>query len=463
MSSPTPEDLESRIRALEAENARLTGRTSPSGGWWRAALSALVIVIATILVPVSVVTTWARVQLVDEDAFVSTFAPLTEDPAVQALIVDEATAAIAEQVDFAGLTDQVFDGIETLGLPPAASTALDALRAPAAQGVQSLVNSAVERIVASDAFSDVWAFALRGVHRSITTVATADGGGILVLDSDGLGIALGPIIEQVKERLTESGVGVASLIPAIEKTIIIGDGEALLAFRTVYALADAVGWWLSIVTIALFVLGIIIARRRSVAVIGTGVGLFIGGGMLAAGFGIGAAASAVVAGQLDLSPTAVSVIYAQLTASMAQSALVIALLGVVVAVIGWLMGSSRSATATRGGVSGFNATIRGALAARGLDTGAVGRFLARYRVAIRIALVVLAVIWLLALRPLSFGDVILVFLVTVIVAWVLELLQRREAEEVQLTDVTELAGVTVAEVTVAEVTVTEQEPASDRS
>jgi len=447
MTPTSPDDLEARIRTLEAENARLAGRAAPSGSWWRAALSALLIVIATILVPVSVVTTWARVQLVDEEAFVATFAPLTEDPAVQELIVDEATAAIDEQVDFTALTNQVFDGVESLGLPPAASTALNALRAPAAQGVQNLVNSAVERIVASEAFSDVWGFALRGVHRSITTAATADGGGILVLDSDGLGIALGPIIEQVKERLTESGVGVASLIPTIDKTIIIGDGEALTTFRTVYALADAVGWWLSVVTIGLFVLAIVIARRRSVAVIGTGVGLFIGGGMLAAGFGIGAAASTVLAGQLDLSPSALSVIYAQLTASMAQSALVIAVLGVVIAVIGWLMGSSRGATAVRGGVSGLNATAREALAARGLNTGGFGRFLARYRVAIRVALVVLAVVWLLALRPLSFADVVVVFLVTIIVAWVLELLQQRE----------------IAEVEVVEVIVSEEETASDRA
>ena len=447
MTPTSPDDLEARIRTLEAENARLAGRAAPSGSWWRAALSALLIVIATILVPVSVVTTWARVQLVDEEAFVATFAPLTEDPAVQELIVDEATAAIDEQVDFAALTNQVFDGVESLGLPPAASTALNALRAPAAQGVQNLVNSAVERIVASEAFSDVWGFALRGVHRSITTAATADGGGILVLDSDGLGIALGPIIEQVKERLTQSGVGVASLIPTIDKTIIIGDGEALTTFRTVYALADAVGWWLSVVTIGLFVLAILIARRRSVAVIGTGVGLFIGGGMLAAGFGIGAAASTVLAGQLDLSPSALSVIYAQLTASMAQSALVIAVLGVVIAVIGWLMGSSRGATAVRGGVSGLNATAREALAARGLNTGGFGRFLARYRVAIRVALVVLAVVWLLALRPLSFADVVVVFLVTIIVAWVLELLQQRE----------------IAEVEVVEVIVSEEETASDRA
>lgn len=426
MSAPTADDLESRIRALEAENARLGARPRVTGGWWRAAVSSLVIVIATILVPVSIVTAWARVQLVDEEAFVATLAPLTEEPEVQQLIVDEVTEAIDAQVDFAALTDQVFDGIEDLGLPPAAETALDVLRAPAAQGVQSLVNSAVERVVSSDAFSDVWAFTLRGVHRAVSTAATADGGGVVVLTNEGMGIALGPIIEQVKVRLVDSGVAVAALIPAIDRTIIIGDGQSLIAFRTVYALADVGGWWLSIVTIALFVLAILIARRRSVAVIGSGVGLLIGGSVLAVGFGIGATASSLVAVELGLSPSGLGVIYEQLTASMAQSAMVIALLGVLIAIVGWSMGSSRSAVVARTGVGGFNTTIRAALAARGLDTGAFGRILARYRVAIRILLVVVALVWLFALRPLSFGDAAIVILVTAIVVWLLELLQRRE-------------------------------------
>ena len=60
---------------------------------------------------------------------------------------------------------------------------------------------------------------------------------------------------------------------------------------------------------------------------------------------------------------------------------------------------------------------------------------------------VLAVVWLLALRPLSFADVVVVFLVTIIVAWVLELLQQRE----------------IAEVEVVEVIVSEEETASDRA
>lgn len=417
--------LEARIRALEEENAKLNSRQKTRGPWWRALLSALLIVIATILVPVSVVSTWARIQLVDEQAFVSTFAPLVDDAAVQDLIIDEATDAINEQVDFAALTDQVFDGITALGLPPRAEQALDLLRAPAAQGVQGLVDGAVERVIRSDAFSDVWTFTLTGVHRSLTAVATGDGGGILVLDSDGLGIALGPIIEEVKTRLADAGVGVAALIPEINRTVYIGDGQALTQFRAVYALSNVAGWWLPVLTIALFIGGIAIARRRSVAVVGTGVGLFIGGGMLAVGFGIGSAAVSIVAGELELSPSALSVIYGQMTGSMAQSASVVAGLGVLIAIVGWLMGSSSSGTATRRAVSGFNSTVRDSLAARGLNTGGFGRWLARFKVAIRIVLAALAVFWLLALRPLTFSDVLLVIIVTLVVAWVLEILQNR--------------------------------------
>jgi len=41
---------------------------------------------------------------------------------------------------------------------------------------------------------------------------------------------------------------------------------------------------------------------------------------------------------------------------------------------------------------------------------------------------VLAVVWLFVLRPLSVGDIALVFVVSFGVAWLLELLQRRPGE-----------------------------------
>ncbi len=428
MPAATETDLEARIRALEEENARLTRTARPraSAGWWRGLLSAVMIVVATILVPTSVVATWTRIEMVSEDAFVATLAPLAHDPAVQAMVVDEITAAIDARVDFAAVTGDVFDGVESLGLPPRAAQALNLLRAPAAQGVQSLVDSAVERVVRSDAFAEVWEFALRSAHRSLTTAATASGGGVLVLTDDGLGISLAPIIEEVKGRLVTAGVGVASFIPAIDKVIIIGDGQALIAARTAYVGADIAGWWLPVLTIALFAGGILVARRRTVAVIGTGVGLIVGGSTLALSFALGSAATALVASQAALDPTALGVIYGQLTSSMAQSSWAVAGLGLLVALLGWLAGSSASGRRTRQAVSDVNAAARAALAHRGLDTGRTGVLLGRYRVVVRAVLIALGAIWLFALRPLTVGDVVLVLAVTLIVAWILELLQKRE-------------------------------------
>ena len=80
--------------------------------------------------PVSIVGAWARVQLVDEDAFVATLAPLVDDPAVQDMIIDESMEAINAQVDFQQITSNVFDGIAGLGLPPRAADALKLLEAP---------------------------------------------------------------------------------------------------------------------------------------------------------------------------------------------------------------------------------------------------------------------------------------------------------------------------------------------
>jgi hypothetical protein len=434
MSAIADDDLHAQLAALRAENARLRETVTDEAvsppprksGRWRAPVSALCIVIAAILVPVSIVGAWARVQLVDEDAFVNTLAPLVDDPAVQALIIDETMSGITAQVDFDQITANVFDGIAELGLPPRALQALGLLLAPAADGLESLVTTTVTRVVESDAFSDVWATATRAAHRALTTAATSDGGGLVVKTPDGVGIQLGAVVERVKQNLVERGLGVAQLIPTIDKVVIIGEGNNLTAIRTGYAIAATMGWWLPVITLALFGLGILIARRRSTAVLGTGLGLAIGAATLAASLSIGSTAVGIVAGDLDLSPTALDVIYHQLVGAMTQTALVMMLLGVLVAVIGWLMGGSRPARGVRTATEGLNGSARAQLSERGLDTGAFGAWLGRYRVLVRTLIAVLAVLWLFAMRPLSVGDILLVLVVALLVGWILELLQRRD-------------------------------------
>ncbi len=440
--------LTARIRELESENARLAaGSPEPAarastGGRWRTFVSALCIVVAAILVPVSIVSAWARVQLVEEDAFVATLAPLVDDAAVQAMIIDETMEAVNAQVDFSQLTANVFDGITSIdGFPPRAAQALTLLQAPAADGLENLVGEAVTRVVESDAFSDVWATATRAAHRALTTAATSDGGGLVVRTDEGVGIQLGAIVDNVKQRLEDRGVSAAQLIPAIDRVVIIGKGDNLATIRTAYALATTLGWWLPIITLALFGLGIAIARRRSVAVLGTGLGIAIGAGALAATLSIGDTAMGIVAGDLGLSPSGLDVIYGQLVAAMSQTAVVLSVLGVFVAVLGWAMGRSAPAQGARGAVRAMNSSARRQLASRGLDTGGFGAWLARSKVLVRTIIAVLAVLWLFALRPLSFGDVVLVIVVAFVVAWILELLQRRAEEHGDAdVDAADLAG-----------------------
>lgn len=447
-------DLRARLEVLEAENARLraaapveTPATAKTpGSRWRAVLSALCIVIATILVPVSVVSAWARVELVDETRFVETFAPLADDPQVQVLVADQVSTAIEDSLDLEALTDDLFDGIQQLDLPPRALAALDLLREPAAQGLQNLVDTTVTRLVQSDAFADVWETALRASHRSLAAVAAGGTSrGAVVIDDQGeVGIQLAPIIDEVKKRLVDRGIGFAESIPTIDRTVVVAQSDALTVVGTVYNLAVAAGWWTPVVALVLFLAGILIARRRSTAVLGTGVGIALGAGALAIALGVGGSVLALSAPNLGVPAGALASMYEQITGAMRDTAVVLTLLGIVVAVIAWMSGRWRGARAARHGVASVNAGIRGAALRRGIDTGRFGAWLSAQRVLVRIVLGALAIAWLMLLRPLTVGEVFLVLIVWLVVWWLIELLQRRTDEVAASADAQAAAAHTAA-------------------
>lgn len=422
------ETLEARVRELEIENERLstqraTARTT--GQRVRTFLSALCLVVAAFLVPVAIITAWARLQLVDEDAFVATLAPLVDEPSVQNLVIDETMGAVSERVDFDALSSDVIGGITDLGVGPRAARALELLQAPLAGGIESIVESTIATVVRSEAFSDVWATALRGSHRALALATVSGDDALVVLTDDGAGISLAPIVEQVKQKLVDRGIGVAQLIPEVDRVIIIGSGDTLSAVRLAYAVTSALGWWLPLGTLALFGAGIALARRRSTAVFGAGVGLALGGAGLAVLLAVGATSITIVATNSDLTSPALEAIYRQLVGDMAQTAWVVALLGALVVVIGWLMGGTPSAARTHALVSSANASARQRLRERGLETGAFGQWLGRHRVLVRVVVAVIAVVWLFSRRPLELGDVLMILVVSLAAAWVLELLQQR--------------------------------------
>ena len=204
------------------------------------------------------------------------------------MLIDQVTTAVNEQVDIATITNDLFDGIEQLDLPPRALAAIDLLRAPAIQGVEGLIDQTVTRVVESDQFEDVWDGALRASHRGLVAAATGGQSGAVVITDEGVvGIQLGPIVAEVKQRLVDRGVGFASAIPEVNRTIVVAQSDALATIRVVYSLAVTLGWWLPVIMLIFFIAGIAFARRKITAVLGSGVGLALGGLTLVIGLAVG--------------------------------------------------------------------------------------------------------------------------------------------------------------------------------
>lgn len=469
MPKMTNAELQARVAELEGENARLretaeaaeaaavaaaqAAEAAESGepgdvprakrgtGRGRTAAAIVLVMIGLLLAPVAIVTSWARVELVDTEQFVATFAPLADDPAVQGFVADEVTAAIEQQVDIPQLTSDVFDGIRSLGLPPRAEQALGLLEAPAVQGLQSLISGVVDRLVASDAFADIWADALRISHKQFVAAMQGDPNAALEIGGDGtLSVQLGPIIDAVKDRLVDNGVGFAAQIPAIDKSIAIAQADAFVFVRTVYALAVGVGTWLPWVALAFLVAGIFVAKRRSAALFWTAGGLTLVMALLAAGFSIGQLVFLGVVSPSIIPAGAATAIYGYVTEAMAATTAAMVVLGLLVTIIAWFAGPWRPARAVRGfAASGF-ASLRRTAAAHGITTGAFGIALDRGRGFVLGAIALIAAAVLMFNRPVTTGAIFGTIVVALIAVVLVELLRRPSAEIDEDASATRAAG-----------------------
>ncbi|MCK9916692.1 MULTISPECIES: hypothetical protein [Microbacterium] len=325
-------------------------RPSPSRAraWGRSFASGLVLTIALVLAPLSIITGWARVQLVDTDAFVAAYAPLAHDPAVQQSVTDATMTVIAQHVDYTAIAGQVIDGITSLGTGPLATRALDALKGPAAQGLESVVRTNVARFVASDAFATVFSTALRTTHAQLVKTMQGDPNALVSVASDGtIGLELGPVVAAVRQHLIDSQVPFAAQIPAVQRTIPIAQADALPTAQTGYAVAVAVGAWLPFAAAVLLVAGILLARRRHRAAVVAGLALALGTLILIIGRAVAASIVSAALAPQGISDAASAALFSVVTDGMVSVAAWTCAGGVLGAVAVWIAGPWRPARAIR--------------------------------------------------------------------------------------------------------------------
>ncbi len=377
------------------------GRTV--GGW-------LLLILATILVPISVLGVWTRNQLLDTDRYVDTVAPLATDPAIQDAVTNRVTESVYAGVD---VQSRVADALPEEG---------DFLAAPISLGIENLIERIVRELVTSDRFATLWTDANREAHDALVAVLTDPGDRKGSVSVDLSGVASG-----VQDKLSSLGINLfAGERPAPQLELF--QSEDLARAQTAVSLFDSLATFLPWVTIALLVAAAFtfVDRRRGVmAAFG---GLLVGSVLLIIGFAV-ARWFLLQAIPVGASVSATEAVFDLVTRFVRGSVRALAAVGLVGILATLLAGPSRPAVALRRVIGVGVARTGDAAAGHGARLGAVGEFLRSYIVGIRVAVVAVAVIILLVGERPSAGAVLWTAVIALVALLVVEVLYRTALAE----------------------------------
>ncbi len=409
--------LRERLDALERENAELRSRldaaatgavgvasasgASVPGGRAprhrvRSVASVVLILLGALLAPAGAVAAWAQRELTETDRYVATVGPLAADPVVQSAVAGRLTQEVMERIDVGALLDEVVLAVEAQGSAPRATRAIAALEAPLTSGVESFVRRAADRVVQSEQFETAWVQANRTAHEELVAVMRGDDGAILQVGQDGqLTIQLSGMIELLKERLVERGLGVAGNIPEVDASFTIAQNTRLVEVQNRYAQVVALATWLPWVALGLLAAGVLAATHRLRALVVAGLALAVAMVVLgialavARGVYLDALSGAVV--RLD----AAEVVFDQVVSFLRVTLRTVGVLGLVVALAAYLGGASSSATSLRAGAARGFGRARSWARNRGVTAGPVGLWLGQHKGFARTVVIALAALVLL--------------------------------------------------------------------
>lgn len=290
----------------------------------RNAVSAVLITVASLLLPFGVLAAWASYGMADTGRYVTTMAPLADDPAVR--------EAVAELVG-AGIMDEMrdrADGGGNAGPSAGTDTGADAgtYEEPLPDSAQPFVRAAVRSFTRTDAYRTAWDTGNRAAHEEVLRALREDRHSAVTVD-------LAPVTAQVKERLSEDGVLFADRIPVRHTTVaVLGSGD-LAKLRKGYHVLEVAGFWLPVAAVTLAASGIALAVSRRRAITATALGTALGGALLGASLLIG---RGLVLDDLPagVSRPAAAAVYDALTGTLRTVAWLLLTLGLTVALATWL-------------------------------------------------------------------------------------------------------------------------------
>ena len=307
-------------------------------GKGRTVAAVIVFIIAALLLPLGVVGFWGQRTVFDSARYVETVAPIAADPTIK----DSVSEAVVNQVNAA------------LNVTAAISSFLpanaQALAGPLASGLTQLVDRAVRAALNSQAFQTAWIDLNTAAQKSMMTLLEGKQSGPLELTSNGeVVLNTASLYDAVRQHMISDSVPFADKLPTTPPTTqqyVLLQSDQLARAQTIYGFTKPVLTWLLWLAIALFVVAILLARRRARMVLAVGIAFLVTAVLLKLGLAIGEGQVQLV---LQNTPFATGevVFFETLTRFLQQAITLTLIIGIVLGLCGWILGDSGPARSLR--------------------------------------------------------------------------------------------------------------------
>ena len=421
--------LEAEVERLRAENDRLHREVdhdaTPAEPRHRArwAVSLVLIVVGSLLVPVSVVSLWLDRTITDTDRYVETVAPLAKDADIQKAVSARLEQALYKNVDIQAEVQKV--------LPDRATV----LAAPITTGIKTLASDLIARVVKSDRFAELWVTANREAQKQVVSVLTNSSGKKGVVQVD-----LTTTAKEVSSKLSGLGVPFFANLGSEPVTFDVFQSDQVAQVQQAFNLFDKLATILPWLTILILGAGVLVAPKRRKALVYASTGWVMGSALLLIAVAIGRTL------YLGALPTGASIpanqtFFDTISRYLRGGGRTTLVMGLVILVVALVTGPSGPAVRLRAFVSRLAGSAGAGADEKGVDFGPVGGFVARNLMALRIGVGVLALIVFLLLDQPSAGTVLWIAIVALVALAAIEVIGRAgEHHEGQATPATAGTG-----------------------
>jgi hypothetical protein len=431
---PESSSAGAEMARLKAENEALkaqvekTGKPERRGGFWRGFAVWLMVILACIFSVFGAISIWLKTTTLDTDTFVSTVAPLVQDDAVAKAVSDAAVKQLFTQYDVEGrlkaglnqLSDSIRQAAPNL---PELPIDLSVIAGPITNGLEDFAKSASQRILTSDAFFKVWSESLRLSHTAAVNILTGNEDKLLTSQGDTVVLNLAPLIDKVKTRLTDAGLGFLDKVQVPEDfgQVKLFTSEQLGVAKGLVHLLEVLSWVFPLLAFIFFILAAVVAKDRRKVLMWEAIGLAIAMLVVLVVFRV---ARNELFGMIK-NPTnlaAADVIWATVLSGLKSALFGLLTLGIVVAIGAAVAGPYGWAVWTRGHVGDFFKHWRERREGKKGKTPFMA-FMDKYAWWFRIGGLAVAVLFLVLLPHVSALAVLLTVVVLIVYMAVIELLR----------------------------------------